>query len=102
MNRQARRQAERAGQKTPQVISRITTDEYKKTLEEIQFKATREAVRVMTATMAMALNNEYGFGTKRVQRTIDRMRLQFECISSNTLSTEDLLDWCESKNIQLI
>ena len=102
MNRQERRRAEREGKKTPHILTKITTDEYMKTLEERHYRATKEAVQVMTAIMAISLNNEYGFSTKRIQRLIDRMRLQFERIAEKTLEPEDLMKWCEEHNIELI
>jgi hypothetical protein len=99
MNREQRRTNERV--KTQSDVAKITLDEYKKKIAQSRHEATKEAIKVMTAIMAISLNNEFDFGTKRIQKLIDRMSNQFACILDGTVSVEDILDWCKENNIKV-
>jgi hypothetical protein len=56
---------------------------------------------VVMRIMALAINSEEGWGTKRTQRLIDRIMQQFECITSGTLSGEDIIEFCNEKKINV-
>jgi hypothetical protein len=100
MNRQAKRQAERLGQKI-QGPRLHTANEIDRAIEGIKRHTTYGAVKVMSAVMAISLNDEYGFGTNRIQKLLDKMKSQLECIEHNTVNINDIYTWCENKNIRL-
>jgi hypothetical protein len=100
MNRQAKRQAERLGQKI-QAPRLHTAEQIDKAIEGIKRNATYGAVKVMSAVMAISLNDEYGFGTTRIQKLLDRMKSQLECIERNTVDINDIYKWCDDKAIRL-
>lgn len=100
MNRQARRNAERQGEKST-VIQQITSKQLDEAIEQIKINATFGAVKVITAIMAISLNDEYNFGTTRIQKLIERMRSQLECVQQETVDIKDIYKWCDDKAIKL-
>lgn len=100
MNRQARRNAERQGEKST-VIQQITSKQLDEAIEQIKINATFGAVKVITAIMAISLNDEYNFGTTRIQKLIERMRSQLECVQQETVDINDIYKWCDDKAIKL-
>lgn len=56
---------------------------------------------IIMRLMAISINAEEGWGTKRTQRLIDRIMLQFDCIISGTLSGKEVIQYCNEKNINV-
>ena len=103
MNRAERRQLEREGKKAHPVIMVKQEDVYaelEKKAKQISEIATKETVSVMTALFVYSLNIELGFGQKRIEQVLDRVKLQFECITAGTLSGDDIFDYLKSKKIR--
>ena len=100
MNRQEKRQLERQGQKVP-IVQKLTQEQLDGAIAKIKFDATLGAVKVITAVMAISLADEYSFGAIRIQKLIERMRSQLECIESDTVNIDDIYKWCVDKGIKL-
>lgn len=112
MNRADRRKAERAGRNTQaeldfyhdkavERIQKTVKNNVLDMLESTKKSTTKAACDIMTCVFAIALNNEYGFGTTRINRILSRVKLQLECINDGHLSAGDIKRWCEENKINL-
>jgi hypothetical protein len=75
--------------------------EINKHVDKITFTVTKDTIQVLLHAMALALNNEFDFGSTRIQRVIDRTKLQFECIHAGTITADDLMAFCKEKGIKI-
>jgi len=112
MNRKERRRQDRFDRKlTPAIddfkqkaierIHKTVENDVQTMLDEAKLTSTKQACEVMTSVFAMALNNEYGFGTQRINKLIQRVRLQLECISGGLVTAADIRHWCFENKINL-
>ena len=105
MNRQERRRQARMENKPvpkPTLIPETELVEYVKMhLKPAIDQSILSTFEIVMRIMAIAINAEEGWGTKRTQRLIDRIMLQFECITSGTLSASDLIQFCNEKNLNV-
>lgn len=113
INRAIRRQEERQQEKsniyykyTPSQLQaeisrqiKISHEKYLKEEEQIRKEAAKEVVDMMLAVFALAMHDEMGFGYKRAGRVLDRVKTSFDCIKSQHLSYQDILD--ELKRIKI-
>lgn len=62
----------------------------------------RTNMYVTLCIMSLALHNELGLGKHRLERVLQRYKLQLECINKQEVSGltgQDILDWCQSIGI---
>ena len=106
MNRSQRREAERKSSTV-----NLDTAEYRIT-KQIQNKvsalvidqrkdATRQACVVITSVFALSLNKLYEFGEGRINKLLDDVRFQLECIADGHLNGDDIAKWAIEKGIKL-
>lgn len=81
------------------VWKKVEQERQEKVLVEVFDKAVREAIRVMTYVSAISLHDEFGFGAKRIQKYIDKVKNQLMCIDSGTVTAQDIIRWCEERDI---
>ena len=93
MNRQQRRQEERLSRK-PIIMSQQQLAQYK-------MKISREAVLFVEAVFAHALNAEFGFSTKRINRVLDKTRELSGYAAEEIIDGDDLMNWCKEKKLRL-
>jgi MinD superfamily P-loop ATPase len=63
-------------------------------------KQVLENLKLISGVMAVSINAEFGFGTKRINKLVKRMAINMECIAERRLSEEDVYRWCENKKIK--
>jgi len=68
-------------------------------LETIKKSATLSAIEGLMGSIIISLNNEFGFGKKRLNKFIDRLNLQYECVESGDMSLDDFNRWALDKGI---
>jgi hypothetical protein len=54
------------------------------------------------ATFALSLHDEFGFGAERINRLLEKVNNQFECIDAGTVSLDDMLQECEKIGIKFM
>ena len=107
MNRAERRRLQREQQKAPtyninqKQLSNLVHDEVKDRLEELRNEAISKTIRAYTAAWVISLHDEFNFGHKRLQRVLDKVQNQFECVTAETVTVEDLVDWCKEYGIEI-
>lgn len=72
----------------------IVGEHMHKQKEAIEAKAIQHTYITLNALYALSLNSMFGFGKKRTNALIEKVRVQFDCLRENYLSSQDLLDWC--------
>lgn len=70
-------------------------------VKALKINAMKITTDVILGSMAIALNDEYSFGTARINKLIDRISRQLECISQGHVTLQDILQWCEDKDINI-
>lgn len=70
-------------------------------IEDHITKAKQESVEITTRSLSAAfiisLADEFQFGPTRLQRLIDRVVDQYDCMLDGTVTTSDIEDWCKTK-----
>jgi hypothetical protein len=56
---------------------------------------------VVMRILALSINSQEGWGKKRIQKLIDRIMLQFDCITAGTLTGADIAEFCREKDINV-
>ena len=82
------------------ILSRDRLEDIRKETEKTIQETQKKTIKSMILVFVMALNNELDFGTKRINRVIERASLQFQCLESGELLESDLENWCEENNIK--
>jgi hypothetical protein len=79
----------------------VAENKLKNMLETQRIETIRDTINLIVGIMAISLNNEFGFSTKRINKLIRRMFLQLECIKSpdNELTRKDVEQWCKENDI---
>ncbi len=83
-------------------LSRQIKEVHEKYIKEewqIRKEAAKEVVDMMLAVFALAMHDEMGFGYKRAGRVLERVKTSFDCIKSQHLSYQDILQ--ELKRIKI-
>ena len=107
LNRAERRRLQREQQKAPtyninqKQLSNLVHDKVEDRLEEIRSEAINKTVKAYTAAWVISLHDEFNFGHKRLQKTLDKVQNQFECVTAETVTVEDLGDWCKEYGIEI-
>lgn len=102
--RQLEKQARKEGKvfEKPQMIPEYELVDYvKKHLKPTINETMLTTFEVIIRIMALALNSQEGWGKVRIQRLIDRIMLQFDCICAGTLTGTDIVEFCKEKNINV-
>lgn len=97
MNRQQIREQKR--KKEPSVMYKQS--DFEAIFEQTKRITTKLVINGLIAVFAMSLNDENGFGTKRINAVLDSTRRKYESIATKHLSLEDIEKWCAEKNIVL-
>jgi len=93
LNRHERRRLEREGKKVkkPTMVSTDIIEKHvQKEIDTIYESASRATAKTMFQVIAIALHNEFNFGTSRIRRAINRMNYQYDCMAHDTLKQEDV------------
>lgn len=107
LNRAERRRLQRETAKDPtyninqKQLSNLVHDKIEDRLGEIQSEAISKTIRAYTAAWVISLHDEFNFGHKRLQRILDKVQNQFECVTAETVTIEDLVNWCEEYGIEI-
>lgn len=107
MNRAERRRLQREQQKAPtyninqKQLSNLVHDKVEDRLEEIRSEAINKTVQAYTVAWVISLHDEFNFGNKRLQRVLDKVQNQFECVTAETVTVEDLANWCKEYGIEM-
>lgn len=97
MNRQQRRLAKKQGRpvKKEPVIN-VKRNDLRKYADEAAEKLRQEAVDTAFITALAVpiyvLRHKYGFGKKRLSEFLDQVLTQYECISTDHVSLQDMRD----------
>lgn len=102
MGRAERRKAEklqRANAKNVPLIPKhevkaLVHKEIQKDLDRIRHEAIKRAVHDLTAAFIISIHDEFGWGKTRIHRLLGRVNNQFECILANTVTIDDIKQWC--------
>jgi hypothetical protein len=74
-------------------------------LDRIIFETKRQTqsqvIKTFSYAVTMALNNEFGFGKERMARFFERTNVQFECILAETITINEIYDWCQERGIDI-
>lgn len=107
MNRAERRRLQREAAKAPtynvnqKQLSNLIRDGVNDRLEEIRNETISKTVQAYTAAWVISLHDEFNFGHKRLQRVLDKVQNQFECVTAETVTVEDLVNWCKEYGIEI-
>ena len=82
------------------ILSRDRLEDIRKETEKTIQETQKKTIKSMILVFVMALNNELGFGSVRINRVIERASLQFQCLESGELSQDDLENWCKENDIK--
>jgi len=107
MNRQEKRRIERQNEKKEKMFY-MTEKQHQikayellqKYMEDLKLENIKSTLKLLFPIIALSLHDKFGFGEKRINKIIDKIKLQFDCINSNHLSFEDLKNECEKFNIK--
>lgn len=69
----------------------------RKTVKETVDRVSREAFERMMVLSLLVLRDEWGFGSKRMERFIDRLSELIEDVSEGRLSMDDIADALEEE-----
>lgn len=73
-------------------ITGIHTMLAKKDLDKATMKIKEMTVDTFTILSVATLRDEFGYGTKRLTRFIDRMNLKAECLMDDMVTWQDFMD----------
>ena len=76
-------------------MSRVIMEE----LETIKKQATIAAIDSLMGSVLISLHDTFGFGTSRLNKFIDKLNTQYNCIEEGTVSLEDFNEWAKDKGI---
>lgn len=103
--RERRRNAIKERPRTVCVTEEKLQEVINKELEEIKNTVKAETVRqtvdLVMGVMVLAINNEFNFGHVRINRLIERINKQLECLNEGDLTREDIDKWCRENKIKL-
>ena len=105
MVRREKREAERLALKLDKSIMMKQSDINElilRTMEATRKEVNAEIVKALVASFAMSLNDEFGFSTKRIARVLERTKKKYDDILTDHLTQEDVYQWCEENNIEII
>ncbi|MBE6070038.1 MAG: hypothetical protein E7211_20470 [Clostridium lundense] len=63
---------------------------YEKQMQEIKTSMLSTAISCIESSLCIVLSDELGFGKTRIQRIIDRLEEQLDCIISGNVTLDDL------------
>lgn len=66
------------------------SEEANKQVQEIKTTMLKTAISCMESALCIVLSDELGFGKVRIQRIIDKMENQLDCIISGNVSLEEM------------
>lgn len=88
-------------QKIKNDIVLFTKKEYQEHVDKIRRDTIALCIELTASVSCLALNNEFGFGKKRLDRYMTRYDAEMGCINYGSLSKQDVDEWCEKKKIQI-
>lgn len=107
LNRAERRRLQKEAAKAPtynvnqKQLSDLVHNKVEDRLEEIRSEAISKTVQAYTAAWIISLYDEFNFGHKRLQRVLNKVENQFECVTAGTVTIEDLVNWCKEYGIEI-
>ena len=96
MNRAQRRRLQ-IEDKDP--VLNVRESELKEQLQNLKKASIKDSAQITSALFALVLNSEYGFGKRRINRALERVSNQIECVLSGHLSGGDIVRWCKEKKL---
>ena len=73
-----------------EMIENELRKEYDKQVNEIKTSMLNTAISCIESSLCIVLSDELGFGKTRLQRIIDKIEVQLDCIISGNVTLEDL------------
>ena len=67
----------------------------RKTREVVIF----EVSRTIIAVLCVALKDEHNFGERRINKMIDRIYSQLDCVLKNTVTRDEIFKWCRDNKL---
>lgn len=86
MNRQDRRKLLKDGEALKDTLSNVRKESY--------IRSSKEAVQVIGYTIALELHDKHGWGKVRINKLLEHVSKQLECISSKYVDFEDIKSEC--------
>lgn len=84
-------------------VKEKTKEAIKEAIVETKKEAVQVATKRVIAAMTVALHDQFGFGKVRLERWMRKATQIFECIEAETVSCDDLIEWCkEELKIQIL
>jgi hypothetical protein len=68
-------------------------------LETIKKSATYSAIEGLMGSVIISLCDEFGFGAKRINKFIDKLNNQYECVERGDVTLDDFNAWALEKGI---
>lgn len=68
-------------------------------LDKVRQEAIKLAVHDLTAAFIISMHDEFGWGKTRIHRLLGRVNNQFECILANTVTIDDIKQWCQENGL---
>lgn len=107
MNRQEKRRIDRQNEKKEKMFYMTEKqhqlkayEHLQKYIEDLKVENIKHTLKLLFPMIALSLHDEFGFGEKRVNKILDKIKLQFDCINSKHVTFEDLKNECEKFNIK--
>lgn len=107
LNRAERRRLKKEAAKAPtynvnqKQLSNLIHDGVNDRLKEIRNETINKTIQAYTAAWVISLHDEFNFGHKRLQRVLNKVENQFECVTAETITIEDLVNWCKEYGIEI-
>jgi hypothetical protein len=70
-------------------------------IHEAKLEGMRVAVDMMSAALSLALNAEFGFGVKRIEKALRHIDRNFQCINEGEITLENLQDMCREIGVEV-
>ncbi len=61
----------------------------------------KEGIVYMEVLVAHALHMDYGFGTQRINRVLERVKTLSSSITNEHMTATEMLQWCRDMKIKL-
>ncbi len=68
-------------------------------IDKAKDQAVDEALMKITYMIAQTLNDEFDFGSKRINRFLQRLFYKADCVVEGLVSIDDIKKWCEENKI---
>lgn len=106
MNRQEKRRQEREAQKStvtyninPAQLQKIIEERVQERILENVGKIRKDVILNMSAATCLVLHDKQGWGRVRLQRFLEEVIKQFNCVTEGYVTTNEMIDMCKEFGI---